>query len=501
MNRFSTRTKLIAGALALVLAGVSHASGTQVGGGATLPSIGYVGANAASNLQVFGSVTGTGVDPNSLFGVYAQQTGNPGVSYCLTGSGAGKDILAAPITLTVNGVSTSFSVQNACTKNSVGTVSGFGADATISGVSVGRSDLTQPNFAGADAPLAASDYANYQTGHGSAAFPTQFPAVAGAVAIAFNVLDTNGVQVTSSATGLSDSMICKIFAGVVTNWNDPTIASAFTVSSGAAMPNAAINVQYRSDGSGTSFGFSNHLSAVCPSFVNSSGQTAFFQASQSFTNVVTGFPSASPVVPGVLVSIPSNWTGSSGNASVANAVKNTASSLGYVETANALAIAPNLKFANVNSASPITNFGTTLNLLSSEVVYNEVISGTNNSNGTPALEAISSISGVTPPPTGSTCIALVNPSVYAKTAKGGFLPLGTYPIVAISYLLSHAQGVEASDLTNTQNLVNAPYNTTITGSVTTIGSGTGLAFLNPAPSTGGGAFSVTAAGACVNSGN
>ncbi|MFC3653154.1 substrate-binding domain-containing protein [Dyella humi] len=496
LTRLSTRTKLVAAALALALAGVSHAQTTQVGGGATLPSIGYVGTNAASNLQVWGTSANNTVDPidpNSLFGVYQAQTGNPNVSYCLTGSGAGKDTLAAPITLVVNGVSTSFSVQNTCVKNSVGTVPGFGAGLT----GVGRTDLTQPNFAGSDSPLAAADYQHYQTGHGSSAFPTQFPAVAGAVAIGFNVVDTKGVQVTTSATGLSDSMICNILSGQITNWDDTRLTSAFTVSSGASLPNAPINVQYRSDGSGTTFSLSNHLTAVCGA-INS----VDFQANQAFTSVVAGFFTSG--LPNGNGTSTAKWTGASGNPGVASAIVTTANSIGYVETANALATNPGMKFANVNSLSPTANFGTPLAITSAAIVYNQVISATNNTNGTPALEGISSITNptVTAPPANSTCIALVKPSLYAKPGiPGSLITSTTYPIVAISYLLSHAQGVSSGDLASTQGLVNAAYNSTITGSVNTIGSGTGLAFLNLG--TNGAAFGtngVNAPGDCVNSG-
>jgi phosphate transport system substrate-binding protein len=492
-RKLSTRTKLVAAALALAIAGVSHAQTTLVGGGATLPSIGYVGVNAAGNssttpLQVWGTSsdnTSDPIAPASLFGVYQAQSGNPNVSYCLTGSGAGKDVLASPITLTVNGLSTAFSVQNSCLKNSVGTVPGFGAG--LSGVN--RTDLTQPNFAGADAPLAASDYTNYQTGHGTSAFPTQFPAVAGAVAIAFNLIDTNNNQVTSSEVNFTDAQLCEIFSGEVTNWNDSRLASAFTLPAGDSIPSATIALQYRSDGSGTTFSLSNHLTAVCGE-INST----YFEANQTFTSVVANF------------GVPAGSTGSSGNASVAKAIQNTANSLGYVETANAMATNPGLQFADVNGYSPLANFGSPLTVAGAALVYNEVINNTNNTNGTPALEAISSISGVTPPPTGSQCIALVNPADYAKPGvKGGIVPVGTYPIVAVSYLLSHAQGVSSGDLANTQGLVDSPYNSTITGSVTTIGpapngplsTGTGLAFLT----LGTGAFSATAPGACINSGN
>jgi phosphate transport system substrate-binding protein len=95
---------------------------------------------------------------------------------------------------------------------------------------------------------------------------------------------------------------------------------------------------------------------------------------------------------------------------------------------------------------------------------------------------------------------LVQPAFYAKPGiKNGLISSTTYPIMAISYLLSNAQGVASTDLVNTQNLVNAPYNSSIKGSVTTIGPGTGYAFLNIASGVFG-TDGTSAPGDCVNSG-
>ncbi|GLQ91480.1 substrate-binding domain-containing protein [Dyella acidisoli] len=460
-NKLGIRVKLMAGTLALAMAGLSHASGTQAGGGATLPSIGYVGAKAATVLQV----TGTNISSGSLFGQYIAHSGNPGVSYCLTGSGAGKNILAGA---TVNGVK--FNVQNACTKNSAGTVTGFGAAA------VGRTDLVQPDFAAADSPENASDYLNYQNNHDAGDYPTQFPAVAGAVAMAFNLKDNTGATVTSSEVNLSDTQICDIFSHQITTWNDSRLASAFTLPAGHSIPANPINVQYRSDGSGTTFSLSNHLANVCGTI-----SSHVFETNQAFTSVVANFVNPPP----------SNWTGSSGNESVATAIGNTANSFGYVETANALATNPGLQFAKVNSTSPTANFGSPLTVAGTAIVYNEVINTTNNTNGTAALEAISAIPGVVNPPTTS-CIALVKPALYARpNVPGGIVPTGTYPIVAISYLLGNNND-NGTDLTNTRNLLTFPY-TVSHSSVTTIGPGTGLAFLT----LGTGAFTTAQVSGCL----
>lgn len=463
LTKFSTRHKLALGALALALAGTSHAAATLVGGGATLPSVGYLG-NVAAMTTAGLQFTGSDIASGSLFGVYQAQSGYPAVSYCLTGSGAGKNVLAGG---TIGG--SAYSVQNACSTSKLG----FGAPA------VSRTDLTQPNFAASDSPLSNTDLSNYQaTGaHGSSAWPTQFPAIAGAVGIGFNLLDSTGAQVTASEVNLSTVQVCKIFSGTITNWNDTLLSSAFTLPSGHTIPSTPINVQYRSDGSGTTFSLGNYLSNNC----GSAGLSHVFETNQNFAG--TG-----GVVSNFYATLPSNWTGSSGNKGVANAIVASNGNVGYVETANALALGlPQLQLANVAGKSPTANFGSPLTLTGSAVVYNEVISSTNAANGTAQLSAIAS-------PPSTQCIALVPPANYAVAgSRGGIVPSSSYPIVAVSYLLGNAQA-NGTDVTNTANLVNAPYNATITGSVTTVGSGTGLAFL----ALGSGAFSATAPGGCLH---
>jgi phosphate transport system substrate-binding protein len=433
----NARIKMIVGAVALAVAGVSHAATTLVGGGATLPALGYAGSTAATQKQVTAGATG------SLFGAYtASVRGNPTVSYCSTGSGAGKNILAL-----VSGTS----VQDACPNT--GTINGFGAPA------VSRTDLAQPNFAAADSPLAQSDFSNYTTNHVSGDFPTQFPAVAGAIAIAFNKTDDQGTVLASSAVNLTDAEVCSVFSGNTTTWNALQALGGITLPSGHTI-SGPINVQFRSDGSGTTFGFSNHLANVC-----SGTASAHFVTSQAFTGPAGTTP---PTVESVNFpsGVPSNWTGSSGNPAVVTAIQAADGNLGYVEAANA--ISSGVAFANVNGLNPKTNLGSSTTHLvtvsSSNIVFNEAITGADATTGHATFAAI------TGAPT-TQCIALVQPDSYATQ------PTGQYPIVAISYLLGNAKG-NGTDLAHTQLLLGAPYNSTVTGSVTSIGANTGLAFLS-----------------------
>src|SRR2546430_7918923 len=75
------------------------------------------------------------------------------------------------------------------------------------------------------------------------------------------------IVITYSAPGVSQQLkftpdvIADIFLGKVTKWNDARLAS---VNPGTSLPATDIVVVHRSDGSGTSFGFTDYLSKVSP---------------------------------------------------------------------------------------------------------------------------------------------------------------------------------------------------------------------------------------------
>jgi phosphate transport system substrate-binding protein len=83
-----------------------------------------------------------------------------------------------------------------------------------------------------------------------------FPMTAGAIVLAYNLKDVDNLQ-------LSREAYSGIFLGKVKRWNDPLIAKANT---GAKLPDLPINVVVRADSSGTSFVFSQHLSALNEEF-------------------------------------------------------------------------------------------------------------------------------------------------------------------------------------------------------------------------------------------
>ena len=128
----------------------------------------------------------------------------------------------------------------------------------------------------------------------------QIPTVAGAVAIVYNV-----PQVKAKIK-LSGPVLAEIYLGAITKWNDAKIAA---LNAGAALPDTAITVAHRSDGSGTSNIFTSYLKAVSPQWA---------------TKVGAGKSVAWPA-----------GVGGKGNDGVASVVKSTKGGIGYVELAYA----------------------------------------------------------------------------------------------------------------------------------------------------------------------
>lgn len=375
----------------------------------------------------------------SLFGTYMANHGVTGVTYCPTGSGAGKKILAGNVA--------GATVNDACP-------TGFGG-----------SGLTQPHFAGSDAPLSVTEYLAYVKGHGVGPQPTQLPAIAGAIGIVFKKTDESHNPI--SKLTLSERQICEIFGGEITDWSQ--------ITSNASGP---INVVYRSDDSGTSFSFLNHLSTVCPGL--SFPSLVDFKTVQDFS---TG---AASYISSYLSKLPTG--GANGNAGVIAAVAGTTSgsaadgSIGYAEVANG--VAPGVRIASVTNLlgktiNPLTGFGPTavaVTLIFDKGVSDSVTTAANGPNGLAGRPILVDL-----PATSNGCIALVDPSSYANPAPEiahGTSAENNYPILAISYLLASSQG-NGSDVADVRGLLGTPYDTTIRSSVTKIGrAGTGYAWLS-----------------------
>ena len=122
----------------------------------------------------------------------------------------------------------------------------------------GIKDLTAKtvDFAGSDAPLSKKEKAGIQGD------VVHIPTVAGAVVLIYNL---PGFQGELNLTG---ELVAKIYMGQIKKWNDPAIAAA---NAGAQLPATDIVPVYRTDGSGTSFVFTNYLSTQSEEFTTKVG--------------------------------------------------------------------------------------------------------------------------------------------------------------------------------------------------------------------------------------
>jgi phosphate transport system substrate-binding protein len=106
------------------------------------------------------------------------------------------------------------------------------------------------DFAGSDTAM--KDEERDQVGRGVVFVPT----AGGPVAVVYNLPGVNGLK-------LSRPVLAGIFADQITQWNDPKIVAD---NPGVNLPNQPIRLAVRADSSGTTYIFTNHLSAIDPYF-------------------------------------------------------------------------------------------------------------------------------------------------------------------------------------------------------------------------------------------
>ena len=168
------------------------------------------------------------------------------------------------------------------------------------GSGTGMTDLSsgQVTFGASDAPLSAfPQLTNLQSGY------VQFPEALGAVAIAYNL---PGVKTLK----LSGPVIAKIWLGQIKTWNDPAIAA---LNKGVSLPSTTITPVFRTDGSGTSFAFTDYLSKISPAFKSAVG-----------AGTQPSFPSPPDV-------------GGKGSLGVLSVLQNTPGAVAYIDTAYLIA--------------------------------------------------------------------------------------------------------------------------------------------------------------------
>jgi len=150
------------------------------------------------------------------------------------------------------------------------------------------------DFGSSDKPLSSEELAQ--------AGLAQFPSAIGGVVPVVNI---EGME--PGKLRLSGTLLADIFLGKIKTWNDPALVAA---NPGVSLPEGKITLVHRSDGSGTTFNFTNYLSKVSADWKGKVGE-------------------------GTSVQWP-DGVGGKGNEGVASYVKQIKGSIGYVELAYAL---------------------------------------------------------------------------------------------------------------------------------------------------------------------
>lgn len=162
-----------------------------------------------------------------------------------------------------------------------------------SGAGIKQITAKTVDFGASDAPLKDDELAKNGL--------IQFPTVIGGVVPVINVKG-----VTPGQLKMTGQLLGDIYLGKITKWNDAAITA---LNPGAALPDAAIAVVRRADGSGTSFIFTNYLSKVNADWKSKVGE-------------------------GTAVNWPTG-AGGKGNEGVSSYVQRLPNSIGYVEYAYA----------------------------------------------------------------------------------------------------------------------------------------------------------------------
>ena len=199
-----------------------------------------------------------------------------GTAFAADVAGAGSSFIAPVLSKWAEGYKAA--TGNAINYQSVG--SGAGIKALLS---------KTVTFGASDKPMSDADLEK----NGVA----QFPMISGGIVVTYNIDGVKPGELVFDGKTLAD-----IFLGKVTKWNDKEIAA---LNPGAKLPDQAISVVYRADGSGTTFNFTNYLSKVSADWKSKVG-------SDTTVDWPVGF-------------------GAKGSEGVSTTVNQTAGSISYVE--------------------------------------------------------------------------------------------------------------------------------------------------------------------------
>ena len=210
-------------------------------------------------------------------------------------------VLAAPskavgqnLRLTGSGASFPFPLYGQWFKDYSKAHDGVTIDYQAKGSGAGIRDFISKtvDFAASDAAMTDDEMAQVQQG------VVLLPMTAGEIVLAYNLSGVKDLQ-------LPRDVYPKIFLGEISKWNDPAIAKA---NPEAKLPDTAITVVRRADSSGTTFVFTQHLSAISETWKKGPG-----------TGTTVNWPSSDKIV------------ASPKNDGVTATVKQTPGAIGYLE--------------------------------------------------------------------------------------------------------------------------------------------------------------------------
>ena len=248
----------------------------------------------------------------------------------------------------------------------IGSAFGYSLQYSAVGSGAGIQSISsrQVDFGASDAPLT-PDQASACNGC------VQIPWALSATSIAYNV---PGAPVHLN---LSGPVLARIFMGDISNWNDPAIKA---LNKGANLPDLKITPIFRSDGSGTTYNFTDYLSSVSPAWKSKVGNA-------TSVNFPTGL-------------------GARGSSGVAGLVSRTDGGITYVDVA--FALKNHIRFAAVKNAAGKFLF--------------------------PSLRRISAAAAAFPKVPSNNEMHIVNPPKSAPLAY----PISTYTYVIVPQQTSHA---------------------------------------------------------------
>jgi phosphate transport system substrate-binding protein len=259
--------------------------------GANMSKLGFFALAALAATAILVSACASSAAPVAAPGATSPTTAAPSTAAPQTG------------TLVINGAGATFPYplysrwfyQYASTDPSAQ----FNYQAIGSGGGIAQITAKTVDFGASDAIL--SD-AQLQAAPGLQMFPT----VAGAIVPSYNLKDTDGKPITASIK-FPFAALADIYLGKIKKWNDPVLTQA---NPDLKLPDKDIIVVHRSDGSGTTFIFTDYLSKVSPAWKQQVGTSTSVQ-----------------------------WPiglGGKGNEGVSGVVAQNEGALGYIELAYAL---------------------------------------------------------------------------------------------------------------------------------------------------------------------